>query len=122
MGLVIVISLLKVLVQKTDVHLSCCPYNAIHKCKHSDPSALTVTATSSQLDSNNTGSDLNSLVVFPDIWMMHLLSFPISLELKGRTLTATFTEAPAMLLVGVWARRRGDDTQLEPARVDDETG
>lgn len=37
-----------------------------------------------------------SLVVFPDIWMMHLLSFDISLELKGRTRTATFTEAPAM--------------------------
>ena len=54
--------------------------------------------------------------------MMHLLSFPISLELKGRTLTATFTEAPAMLLVGVWARRRADDTQLEPAQVDDEMG
>lgn len=37
-----------------------------------------------------------SLVVFPDIWMIHLLSLDISLELKGRTLTATLTEAPAM--------------------------
>lgn len=43
---------------------------------------------------------LHLLVVFPDIWMMHLLSFPISLELKGRTLTATFTEAPAISQVG----------------------
>lgn len=40
-------------------------------------------------------------MVFPDIWMMHLLSFAISLELKGRTLTATFTDAPAMLLMAV---------------------
>lgn len=39
-------------------------------------------------------------MVFPDIWMMHLLSFPISLELKGRTLTATLTEAVAMVPVG----------------------
>ncbi len=37
------------------------------------------------------------LVVFPDIWMMHLESLLISRELKGRTLTATFTEAPAMV-------------------------
>lgn len=38
----------------------------------------------------------HSLVVLPDIWMMHLDSRLISRELKGRTRTATFTEAPAM--------------------------
>lgn len=38
MGLVIVISLLTVLVQKTDVLLCCCHYSAVHKRKHSDPS------------------------------------------------------------------------------------
>lgn len=37
-----------------------------------------------------------SLVVLPDIWMMHLDSRLISRELKGRTRTATFTEAPAI--------------------------
>lgn len=37
-----------------------------------------------------------SLVVLPDIWMMHLESRLISRELKGRTRTATFTEAPAI--------------------------
>lgn len=58
--------------------------------------------------------------------MMHLLSFPISLELKGRTLTATFTEAAAMLQVGVWAGGRAEDlrgytdTHLAPAQVEDE--
>lgn len=78
----------------------------------------------SQLSSNKSDSGLYSLVVFPDIWMMHLLSFPISLELKGRTLTATLTEAPAMMQVGAWASRRADDlcghtnTHLEPAKVD----
>lgn len=50
-----------------------------------------------------------SLVVFPDIWMMHLLSFPISLELKGRTLTATLTDAPAMMQVGSWEGARAGD-------------
>lgn len=40
---------------------------------------------------------------------MHLLSFPISLELKGRTLTATFTDAPAMMQVGLWASGRAGD-------------
>lgn len=39
---------------------------------------------------------LYSLVVLPDIWMMHLESRLISRELKGRTRTATFTEAPAI--------------------------
>lgn len=38
----------------------------------------------------------HSLVVLPDIWMMHLDSRLISRELKGRTRTATFTDAPAM--------------------------
>lgn len=47
--------------------------------------------------------------MFPDIWMMHLLSFAISLELKGRTLTATFTEAPAMMEVGVLVSGRAGD-------------
>lgn len=47
------------------------------------------------------------LVVFPDIWTIHLHSFPISLELKGRTLTATFTEAPAMAqCVHAWVLRK----------------
>lgn len=48
--------------------------------------------------------------------MMHLLSLPISLELKGRTLTATLTEAPAILQVVrvVWQGRR-----LEAAQADD---
>ena len=56
--------------------------------------------------------------------MMHLLSFPISLELKGRTLTATFTDAPAMMQVAVRASgTAGDlcgytDTHLAPAGVD----
>lgn len=61
----------------------------------------------------------NSLVVFPDIWMMHLLSIPVSLELKGRTLTATLTEAPAMSTVGVrMCRRAGDQkTGQKPAKV-----
>lgn len=36
------------------------------------------------------------LVVFPDIWTIHLHSFPFSRALKGRTLTATFTAAPVM--------------------------
>lgn len=84
----------------------------------------------SQLNSKYTkkSSNLYSLVVFPDIWMMHLLSFPISLELKGRTLTATFTEAVAMLQAGVWASRRAGylcgytDTHLAPAQVDEERG
>lgn len=58
--------------------------------------------------------------------MMHLLSFAISLELKGRTLTATFTEAPAMLAVGVGVSEGAEnlcgytDTHLAPAQVDDE--
>lgn len=39
---------------------------------------------------------LYSLVVLPDIWMMHLESRLVSRELKGRTRTATFTEAPAI--------------------------
>lgn len=57
---------------------------------------------------------------------MHLLSFPISLELKGRTLTATLTEAPAMMRVGAKGSRRAEDlcgyrhTHLEPAQVEDE--
>lgn len=64
-----------------------------------------------------------SLVVFPDIWMMHLLSFPISLELKGRTLTATFTEAPAMMQESVLVSGRArdvcgyTDTRLAPAQM-----
>lgn len=41
--------------------------------------------------------DQYSLVVLPDIWMMHLESRLISRELKGRTRTATFTEAPAIV-------------------------
>lgn len=58
---------------------------------------------------------------------MHLLSFPISLELKGRTLTATFTEAPAMLQVGVGVSEGAGDLcgytdtrRLAPAQVDDQ--
>lgn len=83
------------------------------QCQHLSPhpSELTFIATPF-LQSAPIKNDLDfySLVVFPDIWMMHLLSFPISLELKGRTLTATFTEAPAMLQVGVWVSgRRAED-------------
>lgn len=37
------------------------------------------------------------LVEFPCICIIHFDSLPISLELKGRTLTATFTEAPDMV-------------------------
>lgn len=55
---------------------------------------------------------------------MHLLSLLISLELKGRTLTATFTEAPAMVQgSGVRVSRRpfaAQNTHLEPAQVEDE--
>lgn len=39
------------------------------------------------------------LVELPCMWMMHLASMFISLELKGRTRTATFTEAPDMVAV-----------------------
>lgn len=57
-----------------------------------------------------------SLVVLPDIWMMHLDSRLISRELKGRTRTATFTEAPAISAAFIghsyWAwetpREKGD--------------
>lgn len=42
-----------------------------------------------------------SLVVLPDIWMIHLDSRLISRELKGRTRTATFTEAPAISAASV---------------------
>lgn len=37
-------------------------------------------------------------VVFPPISMMHLHSFEISLLLKGRTRTATFTEDMVVVL------------------------
>lgn len=37
------------------------------------------------------------LVEFPCICIMHFDSLLVSLELKGRTLTATFTEAPDMV-------------------------
>lgn len=36
------------------------------------------------------------LVVLPCIWMIHFDSLPVSLELKGRTRTATLTDAPDM--------------------------
>lgn len=39
------------------------------------------------------------LVELPCMWMMHFASMFISLELKGRTRTATFTEAPDMVAV-----------------------
>lgn len=39
------------------------------------------------------------LVVLPCIWMIHFESLLISLELKGRTRTATFTDAPDMFAV-----------------------
>lgn len=39
------------------------------------------------------------LVELPCIWMMHLDSLLVSRELKGRTRTATFTEAPDILTV-----------------------
>lgn len=39
------------------------------------------------------------LVVLPCIWMIHLDSLLISLVLKGRTRTATFTDAPDMFAV-----------------------
>lgn len=39
----------------------------------------------------------HSLVVLPDIWIMHLDSRLISRELNGRTRTATFTDAPAIV-------------------------
>lgn len=39
------------------------------------------------------------LVVLPCIWMIHFESLLISLELKGRTRTATFTDAPDMIAV-----------------------
>lgn len=47
-----------------------------------------------------------SLVVLPDIWMMHLDSRLISRELKGRTRTATLTDAPAMVPAGMGAANR----------------
>lgn len=49
---------------------------------------------------------------------MHLLSIPVSLELKGRTLTATLTEAPAMsTVIARMCRWAGDlKTHLEPAK------
>lgn len=59
----------------------------------------------------------HSLVVLPVIWIMHLDSRLISRELKGRTRTATFTEAPAISApMGghTWnssRRRPGDQTQ-----------
>lgn len=40
--------------------------------------------------------DPYSQVVFPCIWITHLAWRLLSRALKGRTLTATFTEAPAM--------------------------
>lgn len=39
-------------------------------------------------------------MVLPDIWMMHLDSRLISRELKGRTRTATLTDAPAIAPAG----------------------
>lgn len=42
---------------------------------------------------------------------MHLHSFSTSLELKGRTLTATFTEAPAMA-PSPWRQRRVQSAEL----------
>lgn len=59
-----------------------------------------------------------SLVVLPDIWMMHLESRLISRELKGRTRTATFTEAPAISATFVshsWQRRE-QETPWEKGR------
>lgn len=47
-----------------------------------------------------------SLVVLPDIWMMHLDSRLISRELKGRTRTATLTDAPAMAPAGMGAANK----------------
>lgn len=41
---------------------------------------------------------MNLLVELPCIWMMHLDSLLVSLELKGLTRTATFTEAPDILM------------------------
>lgn len=39
---------------------------------------------------------VDSQVVFPCIWITHLALRPVSLELNGRTRTATFTDAPAI--------------------------
>lgn len=46
-----------------------------------------------------TENNMHSLVELPCIWMMHLDSLLVSRELKGRTRTATFTEAPDILMV-----------------------
>lgn len=46
------------------------------------------------------------LVEFPCICIMHFDSLPISLELKGRTLTATFTEAPDIVAAVVFQSHR----------------
>lgn len=43
-------------------------------------------------------NSLYSLVELPCIWMMHLDSLLVSRELKGLTRTATFTEAPDILV------------------------
>lgn len=54
---------------------------------------------------------LYSLVVLPDIWMMHLESRLISRELKGRTRTATFTEAPAISAASVGHSQQWQELQ-----------
>ena len=51
-----------------------------------------------------TENNMHSLVELPCIWMMHLDSLLVSRELKGRTRTATFTEAPDILMVLLYIR------------------
>lgn len=48
-------------------------------------------------------------VVFPCIWITHFALRPISLELNGRTRTATFTDAPAIFQL----RPPPEDSQWE---------
>lgn len=84
-------------------------------CAHVDPAQQPLGPRPSfffsafHLCSQLSSSGSYSLVVFPDIWMMHLLSIPVSLELKGLTLTATLTEAPAMLKGSTGVSRRAED-------------
>lgn len=57
----------------------------------------------------------HSQVVFPRIWITHLAWRLLSLALKGRTLTATFTEAPAMSPWGDTGLSPPPGTPLPPA-------
>lgn len=54
-----------------------------------------------------------SQVVLPCIWMTHLAWRLVSRALKGRTLTATFTEAPAMPVMASPCRDRQKNRQAD---------